>query len=94
MSSVTTSFFAVSSFGYRDLVSLSQLNLLPINVILIETKFSVAKWILPRVSSFSGILVATRISLSRLTFGCTTFVSSSVCRNLEILIVFFYLAFP
>ena len=42
MSSVTTSFFAATSFSCRDLVSLSQLKLLPIPLILVATKFSVA----------------------------------------------------
>ena len=59
MSSVTTLFFASSSFGGHDPVSLSRLNLLPIPFILIATKFSVATWVFPRVSSFSGILVTT-----------------------------------
>ena len=59
MSSIITLFFAASSFGYRDPVSLSRLNLLPILLILVADKFSVATWVLPRVSSFSGILVAT-----------------------------------
>ena len=40
MSSVTTSFFAASSFGYRDLVSLSRPELLPIPLILVATTFS------------------------------------------------------
>ena len=59
MSSVMTLFLAASSFGCRDLVSLSRLKLLPIPLILVATKFSVATWVLLRVSSFSGILVAT-----------------------------------
>ena len=59
MSSVTTLFFASSSFGCFDPVSLSRLNLLPIPLILVASKFSVATWVLPRVSSFSGILVVT-----------------------------------
>ena len=59
MSSVTTLFFATSLFGCRDPVSLSRFNLLPIPLILVATKFSVATWVLPRVSSFFGILVAT-----------------------------------
>ena len=59
MSSITTLFFAASSFGCHDLVSLSQLNLLPIPLILVATKFSVATWVLPRVSSFSGIFAVT-----------------------------------
>ena len=41
MSSITTSFFAASSFSCRYPVSLSQLKLLPIPLILIATKFSV-----------------------------------------------------
>ena len=41
MSSATTLFFTASSFGGRDLVSLSQFNLLPIPLILVTTKFSV-----------------------------------------------------
>ena len=59
MSPVTTLFFASSSFGCYDPVSLSRLNLLPIPLFLIATKFSVATWVFPRVSSFSRILVAT-----------------------------------
>ena len=59
MSYVTTLFFAASSFGCHDLVSLSRLNLLLFPLILVGTKFSVATWVLPRVSSFSGILVTT-----------------------------------
>ena len=54
MSSVTKLFLAASSFGYRDPVSL-----FPIPLILVATKFSVATWVFPRVSSFYGILVAT-----------------------------------
>ena len=42
MSYVITSFFAASSFSCRDLVSLSRLKLLPIPLILVATKFSVA----------------------------------------------------
>ena len=42
MFSVTTSFFAASSFSCRDPVSLSRLKLLPIPLILVATKFSVA----------------------------------------------------
>ena len=42
MSSVTTSFFAASSFSCCDPVSLSRLKLLPIPLILVATKFSVA----------------------------------------------------
>ena len=42
MSSVTTSFFVAFSFSCRDLVSLSRLKLLPIPLILVATKFSVA----------------------------------------------------
>ena len=41
MSSVTTSFLA-ASIGYRDPVSLSQSELLPIPLILVATKFLVA----------------------------------------------------
>ena len=63
MSSVTTLFFAASSFGCRDPVSLSRLNLLPIPLILVATKFSVATWVFPRVSAFSGIFVATNFWL-------------------------------
>ena len=40
MSSITTSFFEVSSFSCRDLVSLSRLKLLPIPLILVVTPFS------------------------------------------------------
>ena len=39
---VTTSFFEISSFSCRDPVSLSRLKLLPIPLILVATKFSVA----------------------------------------------------
>ena len=39
---VTTLFFTASSFGCRDLVSLSRLKLLPIPLILVAIKFSVA----------------------------------------------------
>ena len=39
MSSITTSFFATSSFSCRDLVSLSRLKLLPIPLILVATTF-------------------------------------------------------
>ena len=42
MSYVTTSFFTASSFSCRDLVSLSRLKLLPIPLILVATKFSIA----------------------------------------------------
>ena len=56
---VTTLFFAASSFGCRNPVSLSLLNLLPIPLILVATKFSVTTWVLPRVSDFSRIFVAT-----------------------------------
>ena len=42
MFSVTTSFFAASSFSCRDPVSLSRLKLLPIPLILVATKFLVA----------------------------------------------------
>ena len=59
MSSVTTLFFASSSFGCYDPVSLSRLYFLPIPLFLVATKFSVATWVFPRVSSFFGILVAT-----------------------------------
>ena len=59
MSYVTTLFFAAFSFGCRDPVSLSRLDLLPIPLILVATKFSVETWVLPRVSSLSEILVAT-----------------------------------
>ena len=38
MSSVTTSFFAASSFSSRDPVSLSRLKLLPIPLILVATR--------------------------------------------------------
>ena len=59
MSFVTTLFFAASSFGCHNPVSLSRLNLLPILLILVATKFSIATWVLPRVSSFSAIFVMT-----------------------------------
>ena len=59
MSYVTTLFFAASSFGCRNPISLSRLNLLPIPLILVATKFSVTTWVLPRVSDFSRIFVAT-----------------------------------
>ena len=39
MSFITTLFFAASSFGCHDPVSLSRLNLLPIPLILVATKF-------------------------------------------------------
>ena len=39
MSSVTTSFFAASSFSYRDPISLSRLKLLPIPLILLRLSF-------------------------------------------------------
>ena len=42
MPCIATSFFATSSFSCRDPVSLSQLKLLPIPLILVVTKFSVA----------------------------------------------------
>ena len=42
MSSVATLFFASSSFSCRDQVSLLRLKLLPIPLILVMTKFSVA----------------------------------------------------
>ena len=41
MSSITTLFFAASSFNCRDPVSLSRLKLLPIPLILVATKFLV-----------------------------------------------------
>ena len=41
MSSITTSFFATSSFSCRDLVYLSQLKLFPIPLILVATMFSI-----------------------------------------------------
>ena len=41
MSYVTTLFFATSSFGCHDIVSLSRLKLLSIPLILVATKFSV-----------------------------------------------------
>ena len=42
MSSVTTLFFAASSFGCHDLIALSRFKLLPIPLILVATKFSIA----------------------------------------------------
>ena len=59
MSSITTLFFAASSFSCRDPISFSRLKLLHIPLILAAIKFSVVTRVLPRVSSFSRIFVVT-----------------------------------